>query len=657
MYTPKRSYPLSPPTGQSPPTQQIHNGSAQKGTNSVIHSNNPRSGYTTVSENERSFTSAMSNAQNELQSNSEQIQQCEMQEQSKQPRSISSFYSDQPCRQKVDYYNDETTCYKQYYPDSKKGSSSESNMYYAEAQKWPVYRSSLPVNDKNYNELISFCNSKNAKKENSIAINSINNSHSSNNSIKSLDKCQERNEQHYACFSLESNSETKFLKTNDDLSEFKCSDTKTIHNFNCGTKFFSNNNGIANAHNTMNGQSSEENVSCNEFNELYFKQEINYNTHITIQNNQRMCLMQENLSYSFQNPSTSSRVKRKSICIQSKSPESKNEATDLSVNAMAMHQKQYAANQMLDTMKYIKKQNEINEKVKTPKDNASKTYSSKAPKKSFTRDVIFKPYSNDCKDTHSTSANNVYPKFGDVNKKMLSKDVNKCCQQQTAQVDGDSDVGSDGEKASFSTASQCSVPPSPLTSEAVDLRQAVSDNEDQHVPHIFIPGQNNQQRTCLVWACKACKKKSVTPNQRQAATLRERNRLKKLNEAYEVLKRASTLDSENDQKFVSKVDILKNAIEYIESLEDILHVPSSIRERDCDSSGSDYGAVNSPPYFVEHYQDNPGRINLSCSSGTPLTNNVSSLDCLSLIVQNINPETSSLFSSITKNTEEEDFKS
>lgn len=40
--------------------------------------------------------------------------------------------------------------------------------------------------------------------------------------------------------------------------------------------------------------------------------------------------------------------------------------------------------------------------------------------------------------------------------------------------------------------------------------------------------QHNQGRRCLLWACKACKKKNVTVDRRKAATMRERRRLRKV---------------------------------------------------------------------------------------------------------------------------------
>ncbi|XP_069095103.1 myogenin isoform X2 [Pleurodeles waltl] len=50
------------------------------------------------------------------------------------------------------------------------------------------------------------------------------------------------------------------------------------------------------------------------------------------------------------------------------------------------------------------------------------------------------------------------------------------------------------------------------------------------------PGQ------CLPWACKICKRKTVSVDRRRAATLREKRRLKKVNEAFEALKRSTLLN-------------------------------------------------------------------------------------------------------------------
>jgi len=91
-------------------------------------------------------------------------------------------------------------------------------------------------------------------------------------------------------------------------------------------------------------------------------------------------------------------------------------------------------------------------------------------------------------------------------------------------------------------------------------------------------GHGNGRR-CLLWACKACKKKTVqlqSPHaqvdRRRAATLRERRRLRKVNEAFEVLKKRTCANPNQrlPKVVTSKVEILRNAIEYIESLEDML---------------------------------------------------------------------------------------
>lgn len=75
------------------------------------------------------------------------------------------------------------------------------------------------------------------------------------------------------------------------------------------------------------------------------------------------------------------------------------------------------------------------------------------------------------------------------------------------------------------------------------------------------PGQ------CLPWACKVCKRKSVSVDRRRAATLREKRRLKKVNEAFEALKRSTLL---NPHQRLPKVEILRGAIQYIERLQALL---------------------------------------------------------------------------------------
>ena len=83
----------------------------------------------------------------------------------------------------------------------------------------------------------------------------------------------------------------------------------------------------------------------------------------------------------------------------------------------------------------------------------------------------------------------------------------------------------------------------------------------QHTSH---PGGHH----CLAWACKACKKRSGPHDRRRAATLRERRRLKRVNQAYDALKRCACA---NPNQRLPKVEILRNAIAYISNLQRILY--------------------------------------------------------------------------------------
>ncbi|KFM69238.1 Transcription factor SUM-1, partial [Stegodyphus mimosarum] len=142
-----------------------------------------------------------------------------------------------------------------------------------------------------------------------------------------------------------------------------------------------------------------------------------------------------------------------------------------------------------------------------------------------TTEGIFKPYSAIVKSNQRESY-----------------DKERFCARNAKLNIGISDGGSDGEDVCSSAASACSASPSSSTAtlegdSPEDLRRPVVDSDDQHVPHVFAPGQHSQQRRCLLWACKACKRKSATVDRRKAATMRERRRLRKVNEAFEALKR------------------------------------------------------------------------------------------------------------------------
>lgn len=187
-----------------------------------------------------------------------------------------------------------------------------------------------------------------------------------------------------------------------------------------------------------------------------------------------------------------------------------------------------------------------------------------------------------------------------------------------------------------------------------DGRGATSEDTEEHVPHVLAPPfHGHAPRRCLLWACKACKRKTVTVDRRKAATLRERRRLRKVNEAFETLKRRTC---SNPNQRLPKVEILRNAIEYIESLEEMLHGaqalhhhPEDSRAETGSSSGSsDCMAAHSSPYYSERIQQF-GDNNQGFSSVNGYENQnsgVSSLDCLSLIVESISPNTAGLLSSV-----------
>lgn len=76
-----------------------------------------------------------------------------------------------------------------------------------------------------------------------------------------------------------------------------------------------------------------------------------------------------------------------------------------------------------------------------------------------------------------------------------------------------------------------SLPPS---SSATSTASTV-DHFEQHILEPITHAMNGVQMTkrpCLTWACKACKKKTVTVDRRKAATLRERRRLRKVSTTY-----------------------------------------------------------------------------------------------------------------------------
>ncbi|KAK1340888.1 LOW QUALITY PROTEIN: hypothetical protein QTO34_017285 [Cnephaeus nilssonii] len=163
-------------------------------------------------------------------------------------------------------------------------------------------------------------------------------------------------------------------------------------------------------------------------------------------------------------------------------------------------------------------------------------------------------------------------------------------------------------------------------------------DEDEHVR---APSGHHQAGHCLMWACKACKRKSTTVDRRKAATMRERRRLKKVNQAFETLKRCTTT---NPNQRLPKVEILRNAIRYIESLQELLREQVenyySMPGQSCSEPASPTSNCSDG---MPESLSGPGRAGSFDSIYCPDVPNVyatdksslSSLDCLSSIVDRI----------------------
>ncbi|KAG7473789.1 hypothetical protein MATL_G00099540 [Megalops atlanticus] len=174
-------------------------------------------------------------------------------------------------------------------------------------------------------------------------------------------------------------------------------------------------------------------------------------------------------------------------------------------------------------------------------------------------------------------------------------------------------------------------------------------NEDEH---IRAPSGHHQAGRCLLWACKACKRKTTNADRRKAATMRERRRLSKVNDAFETLKRCT---STNPNQRLPKVEILRNAISYIESLQSLLrgqeenYYPvlehysgdsdASSPRSNCSDGMIDFNGPTSTSrrrnsYDSTYFAETPN------DSRSNKNSVISSLDCLSSIVERISTETS-----------------
>ena len=142
-------------------------------------------------------------------------------------------------------------------------------------------------------------------------------------------------------------------------------------------------------------------------------------------------------------------------------------------------------------------------------------------------------------------------------------------------------------------------------------------------------GGHESHHQCLAWACKTCKRRSARVDRRHAATMRERKRLRRVNEAFEILRRRTSTSpgGGGGAQRLPKVEILRNAIAYIESLEKILN--SSRAGAACNNSRQ--VRRTEAPITDEIL----GRYDNDSSYDSAKENQSSSLDQLNSIVANI----------------------
>ncbi|XP_068166657.1 myoblast determination protein 1 homolog [Antennarius striatus] len=179
---------------------------------------------------------------------------------------------------------------------------------------------------------------------------------------------------------------------------------------------------------------------------------------------------------------------------------------------------------------------------------------------------------------------------------------------------------------------------------AAEEEEEEEEEEEAEPEHVRAPGGPHQGGRCLLWACKACKRKTTHADRRKAATMRERRRLSKVNDAFETLKRCT---ASNPSQRLPKVEILRNAISYIESLQALLR---SGQEDGFYPQLGRYGGSGDSDASSPHSHCSDGAADCSCSTGEdgngffssrPRDDSVhhrslvSSLDCLSSIVERI----------------------
>ncbi|XP_056272717.1 myoblast determination protein 1 homolog [Pseudoliparis swirei] len=206
-----------------------------------------------------------------------------------------------------------------------------------------------------------------------------------------------------------------------------------------------------------------------------------------------------------------------------------------------------------------------------------------------------------------------------------------------------------------SSSSPCSSPSPSSTSSSSSSSLARHNHQDQDEQHVRAPSGHHQAGRCLLWACKACKRKTTNADRRKAATQRERRRLGKVNDAFESLKRCT---SANPNQRLPKVEILRNAISYIESLQALLRggggggpddggfypalehysgdSDASSPRSNCSDGMTDFNSTcqsnRRGSYDSSYFSETPRGVKSSRSSV------VSSLDCLSSIVERISTD-------------------
>uniref|UniRef100_A0A672Y408 Myogenic factor n=1 Tax=Sphaeramia orbicularis TaxID=375764 RepID=A0A672Y408_9TELE len=215
------------------------------------------------------------------------------------------------------------------------------------------------------------------------------------------------------------------------------------------------------------------------------------------------------------------------------------------------------------------------------------------------------------------------------------------------------------------SSSSTSSSPSSSSSSPSSLLHLHHHAEVEDDEHVRAPSGHHQAGRCLLWACKACKRKTTNADRRKAATLRERRRLSKVNDAFETLKRCTTA---NPNQRLPKVEILRNAISYIESLQALLrggqedgYYPvlehysgdsdASSPRSNCSDGMTDFngptcqstrrGSYDNSSYFSET-PNGKNPLSRHCGLKSERSSVVSSLDCLSSIVERISTDTTSL---------------